>query len=216
MISLLLAGASPVHANLSLEAIELPQAVVRSVVMNKSEWQGVGVELEQLQSDATLETTLEQLATLLPELTPVWSEQDVVRVHWATAQTSYSLFLWATATQGTEGLLSSLALRPPEAFVQNTSTAYVTALDWLPKQATQLYRFVDTSKGPPSVLASYAVPMVSSLLIQHIKTYAQRNGWLALPEELSFFREAQRLSFQVHSEQGNTTVFFYETSRDAL
>lgn len=228
VVSVLCACLSSAQAKLALQAIELPQSVVRSVIVDQSEWQGIEVELEHLQSNTTLEATLEQLAMLLPERTPVWSEKNVVRAHWSTAEASYSLFLWATENKGTEGLFSGLALRSPERLghkpspeqlvhntSSNTSPALNTTLNWLPKRATQLFRFVDVSSGQPITLSSYTVPMVSSLLIQHLKTYAQRNGWLGLADELTFFRDAKRLSVQVTSEQGNTTVFFYETSRDA-
>lgn len=214
-LNLLCAGLAPVQAKAALRAIVLPQGVTRSVVVEKSKWQGAGVELEQLHSHTSLEATLEQLAMLLPDLTPVWSEQDVVRAHWSNDKASYVLFLWATETQGTEGLLSGLALDQPNDLIQKTSSAHFTALDWFPSQAVQLFRFVDRSTGYPIVLSSFAVPMVASRLIDRLSTYAQRNGWLRLHDELTFFRDTKRLSFQVNATYGNTTVVVYETARDA-
>jgi hypothetical protein len=214
-VNLLCGGLATVQAKAALKAIVLPQTVTRSVIVENSEWQGAGVELEHLHSPTKLEATLEQLAMLLPDLTPVWSEQGVVRAHWSNDKASYVLFLWATEIQGTEGLLSGLALDQPNDLIQKTLAAHFTALDWLPSQAVQLFRFVDRSNGHPIVLTSLAVPMLASRLIDHLITYAQQNGWLRLHDELTFFRDTKRLSFQVNSNHGNTTVVVYETSRDA-
>jgi len=213
--NVLCAGFVPVQAKVALKTIVLPQGVARSVVVQNSEWQGAGVELEHLHSHTNLEATLEQLAMLLPDLTPVWFEQDVVRAHWSNDKASYVLFLWATETQGTEGLLSGLALDQPNDLVQKTLSARFTALDWLPSQAVQLFRLVDRSNGYPISLSSFAVPMVASRLIDRLSTYAQRNGWLRLHDELTFFRDTKRLSFQVNANHGNTTVVVYETTRNA-
>jgi hypothetical protein len=220
----------------------LPQAVTRSVMIEKSAWQGMDIELEHLSSDTAPEATLEQLAMLIPELTPVWSEAEVVRAHWITSEVSYSLFLWATERHGTEGLLSAIALTKSEGQVKKTSfPASFSALDWLPKQAAPLFRFTDASNGSPAALSSFAVPMLPWQLIDHLKSYGERNGWVLLKgdlsvirdakrppedlarvrdvkrlhEDLSFIRDAKRLSFLVSPAQGNTTVFILETSRDA-
>lgn len=233
---------SPVQAKASLQSIVLPQAVTRSMIIEKSAWQGQGIELEHLSSDAAPEVLLEQLAMLMPELTPVWSEADVVRAHWTTSEVSYALFLWITERQGTEGLLSAVALTQPERLVKNTSLpASFKALDWLPKQAAQLYSFTDSSSGLPAVISGFTVPMIASQLIEHLKSYGQRNGWLPLRvditfarddkrlpedlafergakhlhEDLTFIRDAERLLFLVTSGQGQTTVLVFESSRDA-
>ena len=220
LLSLLCACVSQVHASVALQSIVLPQAMTRSVIVEKSHWQGAGVELEHLLSEATLEATLEQLATLLPALTPVWSEQGVTRAHWSTDQASYALFLWATETQGTEGLLSGLTLRQPHGLVPNTpvantSSAHVNALAWLPGEAAQLFRFVDNTNGSSIVLTSFSVPLISSRVIDHVSRYGQRHGWLRLSDALTFVRDTKRLSFLLHPAQGSTTVLVYETSRDA-
>jgi hypothetical protein len=78
-------------------------------------------------------------------------------------------------------------------------------------------------------------------LIDHLKSYGERNGWLLLKgdlkvirdakrppedlvrvrdvkrlhEDLTFVRDAKRLSFLVNANNGNTTVVVFETSRDA-
>lgn len=206
---------SPVQAKASLSSMMLPQAVTRLVMIEKSAWQGMDIELEHLRSDATPEATLEQLAMLIPELTPVWSEAGVVRAHWITSEVSYSLFLWATERQGTEGLLSAIKLAKSEGQVKKTSLpASFNALDWLPKQAAPLFRFTDASNGLPAVLSSFAVPMLSWQLIDHLKSYGERNGWLLLKGDLTFIRDARRLSFFVSANDGNTTVLVFEGSRD--
>jgi hypothetical protein len=211
-------------------------------MIEKSAWQGMDIELEYLSSDAALEATLEQLTMLIPEFTPVWFEAGVVRAHWITSEVSYSLFLWATERHGTEGLLSAIALTQPEEQVKKTSVpASFSALDWLPKQAAPLFRFTDASNGSPAALSSFAVPMLSWQLIDHLKSYGERNGWLLLKgdlkvirdakrppeylvrvrdvkrlhEDLTFVRDAKRLSFLVSANDGNTTVLVFESSRDA-
>lgn len=233
---------SPVQAKASLSSMLLPQAVTRSVMIEKSAWQGMDFELEHLSSEAAPEATLEQFAMLIPELTPVWSEAGVVRAHWITSEVSYLLFLWATERQGTEGLLSAIKLAQPERQTKKTSLpASFNALDWLPKQAAPLFRFTDASNGLPAVLSSFAVPMLYWQLIDHLKSYGERNGWLLLKgdlkvirdakrpsedlarvpdvkrlhEDLTFVRDAKRLSFLVSANDGNTTVLIFETSRDA-
>jgi hypothetical protein len=220
----------------------LPQAVTRSVMMEKSAWQGMDIELEHLSSDATPEATLKQLTMLIPEFTPVWFEAGVVRAHWITSEISYSLFLWATERHRTEGLLSAIAFTQAEGQVKKTSLpASFNALDWLPKQAAPLFRFTDASNGSPAALSSFAVPMLSWQLIHHLKSYGERHGWLLLQrdlqflrdakrppkdlahvhevrrlsEDLTFIRDAKRLSFLVSTNEGNTTVLIFETSRDA-
>ena len=205
---------APVQANVSLQSIILPQAVTRSVIIDQSAWQGVGVELEYLRSDAKPEATLEQLAMLLPELTPVWSEQEVVRAHWTTAQTSFVLLLWANEHQGTEGLLSAVALGQPDGLKNTSAPVSFRALDWLPKQAAQLFNFIDSSSGLPAVISSFTVPMIASQLTDHLKSYGRRNGWLLLHDDLTFIRDAKRLSFLVTGGQGHTTVLVFESSRD--
>lgn len=185
---------APVQANVSLQSIILPQAVTRSVVIDQSAWQGIGVELEYLRSDAKPEATLEQLAMLLPEFTPVWSEQEVVRAHWTTAQTSFVLLLWATEHQGTEGLLSAVALGQPERLKNTSAPVSFRALDWLPRQAEQLFNFTDASSGLPAVISSFTVPMIASQLIDHLKSYGQRNGWLHLQVDPTPSRSAKRQS----------------------
>ena len=215
VVSLLSACLAPAQASVLLKSIALPQAVTRSVIVDHSEWQGVDVELEHLHSPATLEVTLEQLARFLPELTPVWTEQGVAQAHWTSDEASYALFLWATQTQTTEGLLSGLMFGQPQSLVRNTVPMQRAALDWLPKQAQQLFRLIDDSGTQPIVLSSFTVATTSSQLADHLKAYGQRNGWVRLPDELTFFRKTRRLSFQVMIDQGETTVLVYETSRDA-
>jgi hypothetical protein len=215
VVSVLSAFLSPAQASVSLKSIALPQAVTRSVVIDNSEWQGVGVELEHLRSSATLEATLEQLAIFLPELTPVWSEQGVAQVHWTNTEASYTLFLWATQTQTTEGLLSGLAFGQPQSLERNTLPVQFAAIDWLPKQTHQLFRLIDNSGAQPIELLSFTVATTSSQLADHLKAYGQRNGWVRLPDELTFFRNARRVSFQVMADKGLTTVLVYETSREA-
>jgi hypothetical protein len=216
VVGLLFTWQPPAQANAGLKAIVLPQAVTRSTIVDNNEWQRMGVELEHLHSQATLETTLEQLAALLPELTPVWSEEGVARAQWITAESSYTLFLWATEQHGTEGLLSSLELGPSESVRQKNLPLHSAARAWLPSQAEQLFSFVDRSNGYPIAVASYTVPIMSSVLIQHIEAYAKRNGWLSLREALTFLRDTRRLTFLIHAARGNTTVLVYETPRDAL
>lgn len=233
---------SPVQGKAALSSIMLPQAVTRSVMIEKSAWQGMDIELEHLRSDATPEATLEQLTMLIPEFTPVWFEAGVVRAHWITSEISYSLFLWATERHGTEGLLSAIAFTQTEGQVKKTgSPASFSALDWLPKQAAPLFRFTDASNGSPAGLSSFSVPMLSWQLIDHLKSYGERNGWLLLQrdlhvvpdakrppkdlaqvhdirrlsEDLTFIRDAKRLAFLVSANEGNTTVLIFETSRDA-
>jgi hypothetical protein len=215
VVSVLSAFLSPAQASVSLKSIALPQAVTRSVVIDNSEWQGVGVELEHLRSSATLEATLEQLAIFLPELTPVWSEQGVAQVHWTNTEASYTLFLWATQTQTTEGLLSGLAFGQPQSLERNTLPVQFAAIDWLPKQTHQLFRLIDNSGAQPIELLSFTVATTSSQLADHLKAYGQRNGWVRLPDELTFFRNARRVSFQIMADKGLTTVLVYETSREA-
>lgn len=232
---------SPVQAKASLSSVMLPQAVTRLVIIEKSTWQGMDIELEHLRSDAAPEATLEQLAMLIPEFTPVWSEAEVVRAHWITSEVSYSLFLWASERQGTEGLLSAIKLAQPERQTKKTSLpASFNALDWLPKQAEPLFSFTDASSGLKATLSSFAVPMLSWQLIDHLKSYGERNGWLLLKgdlkvirdakrppedlarvrdvkrlhEDLTFIRDAKRLSFLVSANDGNTTVLVFESSRD--
>jgi len=215
VVCLLSAYLSPAQASVSLKSVTLPQAMTRSVIVDNSEWQGVGVELEHLHSPATLEVTLEQLAMFLPELTPVWSEQGVAQAHWTNTKASYALFLWATQTQTTEGLLLGLMFSHPQSLVRNTVSVPFAALDWLPKQAQQLFRLIDNSGTQPIVLSSFTVATTSSQIADHLKAYGQRNGWVRLLDELTFFRDARRLSFQVMTDQGQTTVLVYETSREA-
>lgn len=206
----------PVQAKASLRSIVLPQAVTRSVIIEKSAWQGMGIELEHLSSEATPETTLEQLAMLIPELTPVWSEAGVVRAHWTSSEISYALFLWATEHQGTEGVLSSITLAQPEGLVKKTSLpTSASPVEWLPKQASPLFSFTDASNGLPTVLSSFAVPLLPWQLIDHLKSYGERNGWLHLQGDLNFMRGDKRLSFLVSADYGNSTVVVFETSRDA-
>jgi hypothetical protein len=215
VVSLLSASLSPVQANVSLKSLALPKAVTRSVIIDNSEWQGVGVELEHLSSSATLEATLEQLAMFLPELTPVWSEQGVAHAHWIDTEFSYVLFLWATQTQTTEGLLSRLRLGRPQGVAHNTLPRQFAAIDWLPKQAQQLFRLTDNSGAQAIALSSFTLATTSSQLADHLKAYGQRNGWVRLPDKLTFFRDTRRLSFQVVTDKGHTTVLVYETSREA-
>jgi hypothetical protein len=215
LTSLLCVCLSPVQAKVSLQSLALPQTVMRSVIIDQSTWQGMGVELEHLHSEATPEVILEQLALLLPELTPVWFEQDVVRAHWTTTNASYALFLWATENQATEGLLSVVALGSREGQIKATPPVAARALDWLPQQAAPLFSFTDSASGLPAVLSGFAVPLMSSQVIDHLKRYGQRHGWLRLQDDLTFVRDAKRLSFLVSPAQGNTTVFILETSRDA-
>ena len=215
VVSLLSASLSPVQANVSLKSLALPQAVTRSVIIDNSEWQGVSVELEHLSSSATLEATLEQLAMFLPGLTPVWSEQGVAQAHWIDTKASYALFLWATQTQTTEGLLSGLTLGRPQGVVHKTLPVQFAAIDWVPKQAQQLFRLTDNSGAQAIALSSFTLATTSSQLADHLKAYGQRNGWVRLPDELTFFRDARRLSFQVVTDRGHTTVLVYETSREA-
>jgi hypothetical protein len=183
---------APAQANVSLQSIILPKAVTRSVIIDQSAWQGMGVELEHLRSDATPEATLEQLAMLLPELTPVWSEQEVVRAHWTTAQTSFVLLLWATEPQGTEGLLSAVTLGQPEGLKNTSAPMSFRALDWLPTQAEQLFNFTDSSSGLPAVISSFTVPVIASQLTDHLKSYGQRNGWLPLQADFTHAPDAKR------------------------
>ena len=215
VVSLLSASLSPAQASVSLKSIALPQAVTRSVIVDNSEWQGVGVELEHLHSSATLEVTLEQLSMFLPELTPVWFEQGVAQAHWTSAEASYALFLWATHTQTTEGLLSGLAFGQHQSFERNTAPVHFAAIDWLPKQAKQLFRLIDNSGAQAVALSSFTVSTTSSQLADYLKAYGQRNGWVRVPDELTFFRNARRLSFQIMADQGHTTVLVYETSQEA-
>jgi hypothetical protein len=214
LVSLLSASLSPAQASFSLKSVALPQAVTRSVIVDQSKWQGIGVALEHLYSSATLEVTLEQLALFLPELTPVWSEQGVAQAHWTRAETSYALFLWSTQSQTTEGLLSGLAFGQPQSLARNTEPAQYAAIDWLPKQAQQLFRLIDNSGSQPIALSSFTVVTTSSQLADHLRAYGQRNGWVRLPDELTFFRHEKRLSFQVMADKGQTTVVVYETSRE--
>ena len=199
----------------ALKAIVLPQAVTRSVMLDKSQWQGVSVELERLQSPATLEATLEQLAMLLPELTPVWSEHGVMQAHWSSAQNSYVLLLWETQTHSTEGILSGLALAQPLMVGHHTLPVKFTAMDWLPTQTQQLFRLIDTSGAQPVALSSFIVSATSSQLVDHLNAYGRRNGWVRLPDDLSFLRNDTHLSFQVMTETGHATVLVYETARAA-
>ena len=215
VVSGLAAWLSVAQASVCLKSIVLPQAVERSVVINSSQWQAVSVELEYLHSSATLEATLEQLAMFLPELTPVWSEQGVAQAHWTSAKASYALFLWATQSQTTEGLLSGLSVGQADRLKHNTLPAQFAAADWLPKQTRQLFRFTDQSGGQPVALSSFTVSKTPSQLADHLNAYGQRNGWVRLPDELTFFRDARRLSFQIMVDKGHTTVVVYETSREA-
>jgi hypothetical protein len=215
VVSLLSACLAPAQASVLLKSIALPQAVTRSVIVDHSEWQGVEVELEHLHSPATLEVTLEQLARFLPELTPVWSEQGVAQAHWTSDEASFTLFLWATHTQTTEGLLSGLGLSQRQSLVSNSVPVQFAAMAWLPKQAQQLFRLIDNSGTQAIALSSFTVTTTSSQLVDHLKAYGQRNGWVRLPDELTFFRDARRLSFQVMTDQGQATVLVYETSREA-
>ena len=125
------------------------------------------------------------------------------------------MFLWATHTQTTEGLLSGLGLSQPQSLVRNTVPVQFAALDWLPKQAQQLFRLIDNSGTQPIALSSFTLATTSSQLVDHLKAYGQRNGWVRLPDELTFFRNARRVSFQVMADKGLTTVLVYETSREA-
>lgn len=206
---------STVQASVALKAIPLPQTVTRSVIVHQSNWQGVAVELERLRSPATLATTLEQLAALLPELTPVWSEQGVIRAHWISAETSYALLLWETDSLTTEGLLSGLALTQPLSMGQSALSARFEVLDWLPGQSQQLFRLHDRSGAQPISLSGFTVLTTSSQLVDHLSAYGRRNNWVRLPGELTFFRNNTRLSFQVTTDRGQTSVLAYETSRDA-
>ena len=213
-LSLACVCALPVQAKVSLQSLALPQAITRSVVLDKSAWHGMCVELEHLLSPDTLEATLEKLALVLPDLTPVWSEQEVVKAHWSTAEASYVLLLWPTEQQGTEGLLSAVGLSHSDGLETNTAPRSSRALDWLPKQATPLFSLVDASGDLPILLSSFAIPMISSQLIDHLKNYGQRNQWLRLHDDLTFVRGAQRLSFLLTAAQGNTTVVVFESSRE--
>jgi hypothetical protein len=206
---------STAQASVALKAISLPQTVMRSVIVDKSTWQGVAVELERLQSPATLAATLEQLATLLPEVTPVWSEQGVMQAHWTSAETSYALLLWETESHATEGLLSGLALAQPLSVGHNALSAQFEARDWLPRQSQQLFRLHDQSGAQPIALSSFTVLTTSSQLVDHLNAAGRRNNWIRLPGELNFFRNNTRLSFQVMTDTGQTTVLVYETSRGA-
>lgn len=206
---------STAQASVALQAIPLPQTVTRSVIVDQSNWQGVAVELERLHSPAKLAATLESLAALLPELTPVWSEQGVMQAHWISAETSYALLLWETKSHTTEGLLSGLALTQPLSVGHNALPAQFEVLDWLPGQSQQLFRLHDRSGAQPISLSSFTVLTTSSQLVDHLSAYGRRNNWVRLPGELTFFRNNTRLSFQVMTDTGQTTVLVYETSRDA-
>ena len=236
-VSLLPAWLSAAQATVALKAVVLPYAVTRSVIIDKSQLQGVDVGLERLHSPATLEATLEQLALLLPELTPVWSEQGVMQAHWTSPEASYALLLWETQTHTTEGLLSGLALTQPlnvkhstlpeqSAAIHSAFPEQFTAIhsklpeqsaatDWLPKQTQQLFRWIDKAGPQPIALSSFIVSIPSSQLVNHLTAHGQRNGWVRLADELTFFRNQTRLSFQVMTDKGQTTVLVYETSRDA-
>ena len=202
------------QASVALKGIVLPQAITRSVMLGKSQWQGVSVELERLHSPATLEATLEQLAMLLPELTPIWSEYGVMQAHWTTAQASCALLLWETQTHTTEGVLSGLSLAEPLQVGHNTLPTRAAVMDWLPQQAQQLFRLIDNSGIEPIALSSFIVSTTSSQLVDHLNSFGKRNGWIRLPEELTFFRKDKRLSFQVMTDTGQATVLVYETTRD--
>ncbi len=210
-VSLLPAWLSAAQATVALKAVVLPYAVTRSVIIDKSQLQGVDVGLERLHSPATLEATLEQLALLLPELTPVWSEQGVMQAHWTSPEASYALLLWETQTHTTEGLLSALALTAIHSKLPEQSAA----TEWLPKQTQQLFRWIDKAGPQPIALSSFIVSIPSSQLVNHLTAHGQRNGWVRLADELTFFRSQTRLSFQVMTDKGQTTVLVYETSRDA-
>ena len=210
---------SQVAANVQTvpKPLALPQSIKRSTIVDQSQWQGIGVELEHLKSHLALEVTLEQLAMALPGLTPIWKEQGLVHAHWTSAQSSYALLLWANDTedtQGTEGLISSLVFGRFEQKGSNNVSTFVSALEWLPKQSAQLFSFVDQSSGSPITLSSFTVPLMPSLLIPQVKAYGQRNGWLELPPGLTFIRHARRLSFYLMADRGSTTVLVHETTRD--
>ena len=206
---------STAEASVALKAILLPQTVTRSVIVDKSQWQGVAVELERLHSPATLAATLEQLATLLPELTPVWSELGVMQAHWTSAEASYALWLWETQSHATEGLLSGLALTQPLGLGHSALPAQFEARDWLPKQAQPLFRLLDQSGAQPIALSSFTVSTTSSQLVDQLKAYGRRKNWVGLPDELTFFRHDKRLSFKVMTDTGQTMVLVYETFRGA-
>ena len=111
-----------------------------------------------------------------------------------TAQTSFVLLLWATEPQGTEGLLSAVTLGQPEGLENTSAPVSFRALDWLPKQAEQLFSFTDSSIGLPAVISSFTVPVIASQLINHLKSYGQRNGWLHLQVDPTPSRSAKRQS----------------------
>jgi hypothetical protein len=87
-------------------------------------------------------------------------------------------------------------------------------MDWLPQQAQQLFRLIDNSGIEPIALSSFIVSTTSSQLVDHLNSFGKRNGWIRLPEELTFFRKDKRLSFQVMTDTGQATVLVYETTRD--
>jgi len=122
--------------------------------------------------------------------------------------------------------LSGLALPQPlsvehstlpeqSAAIHSTLPEQFTATDWLPKQTQQLFRWIDKAGPQPIALSSFIVSIPSSQLVNHLTAYGQRNGWVRLADELTFFRKQKRLSFQVMTDIGQTTVLVYETSRDA-
>ena len=117
----------------ALKNKQLPQTLERTVILHRTQWQGLELDFERVFSQTSLEMILEQLAAVLPPQTPVWFEHGVAQASWTTFKNasvqaavtgdsassapasnlragniSHALYLWANESGQTEGLFSSL------------------------------------------------------------------------------------------------------------
>jgi hypothetical protein len=197
-----------------LKSVILPLSVKRTVLFKEVSWQGVGLELEHLNSPALLMVILEQLASILPGLTPVWSEHGVVKTQWATNQASYSMLLWQTKEGETEGIFSGLPLNRPELEQERVKDERFSLREWLPASAERLFTFTDRSTDGVIALSSFVIPLMPAQVVEYIKYQGKKYDWIRMENELEFFRQSKRVSFYIKADNGISTVLAYQTLID--
>ena len=200
----------------TLGGLLLPTSVQRIPMMQRASWQGLEIEFERLYSLESLDKVLEQLASALPPMTPLWSEEGMAQATWLDEQRSYTLLLWLNEKKETEGLLSSLALKPSGSDAVHDQTLLASVSRWLPHSAVKLFHFLDSAIDSPALVALFSLSMTPSMLAQHLQTYARQSGWIQQAQSLSFVRGEAHLLFESIVVHGQTTVFIYYTAQESL
>jgi len=217
LFTALLSGAQASASSQStLGGLLLPTSIQRISMMQRASWQGLEIELERLHSLEPLDKVLEQLASALPPMTPLWSEQGMTQATWLDEQRSYILLLWLSEKKETEGLLSSLGLKPSGSDAANDQALLASVSKWLPHSAVKLFHFLDSTNDSPVLVALFSLNMTPPMLAQHLQAYARQTGWIQQAQSLSFVRGEAHLLFESNVVNGYTTVFIYYTAQDSL